>query len=278
MGSKFQYFSSSVELPNSVKLANEANSLVNWWLDASFKNVNDNTKKYLDIAIKLALAPLFMVALIPALLTDSLWNISTIFDLSWSNIMSLREIVDEIPEGIKKIAITLGLAVAAVTFVNLITGSVFAVLYALKLVIVLAAVTQVGIIIKENMHNLRTIAETVQEKISDFLSRCSSKVSSFLNAFTFRAIRANGGPVVQSDQSATTPPVKYDYFPNMPSYTDVYNSLPNNPFAGMFSRTAAQASSLASRVASNSGLVPSSEDSSTPPAVPGGASNPRFSS
>jgi hypothetical protein len=208
------------------------------------KGVNEELNKsagdawYVNLPIWLALAPFFMLGLIPTLLADSVYHLHTIFDLSWSNIMSvLTTIRNETPEGIKKIGMTLGAAALSITALNLITGSVFAVLFILKAAIVLVATTYIGLVIKENLPNMRDVAETARENISAFLQRRRTNINNFFSIFTFRIRNETGVPLVAGNEPAAPP--TYTYFPNMPSRTDIYNNLPSNPLAWCFKRSTA---------------------------------------
>lgn len=220
------------------------------------EEVNSSTGNsvYLNIPIWLALAPFFMLALIPTLLSDSMFQLYEIFGLSWSNIMSvINYIRNETPEGIKKIAITVGLAIGSIALLNVISGSVYAVFFALKAAIVLAAITHVGLVIKENIPNMMGFAELVRERTSEFLDRRRTNISNFFKVFTFRIKKETGVPVVSGDEPAA--PVEYVYFPYMPSGADICESITpgfvRNPFAGMFSRSTAQAAPLSGMASSN---------------------------
>jgi len=230
MKSLFEHFPATSSL---VEVAKDSSEEINKATGAAW---------YLNLPIWLSLAPFFMVALIPTLLADSVYHIVGIFDLSRSSLMSVADYMKEMPEGIKKIAITLGLAAAAITALTLVSSSVFALLFVLKAAVTLAAITHIGMVIKENMPNIRAFVETIHDKASAFFERRRANISSFINMFSFRVKKETGAPIVSGDQPAA--PVEYTYFPNRPSRTDIYNNLPGNPFAGMFSRTTATAESL----------------------------------
>lgn len=231
--------------------------------------VNDEINKatqnsvYLNIPVWLALSPFFTVALIPTLLADSVFHIFNIFDLTWESIMSLKDFIkNEVPEGIKKIAVTLGLAVGGITLVNLVSGSVYAVFFTLKVTIVLAALTHIALVIKQNMPNMLAASEALKEKLAAFFDNRRTNISNFFKAFTFRVKKETGTPVVSGEESAA--PAEYDYFPYMPSRTDLYKKLPGNPFSWLFSRTSAQAQPL-SGMAGNNNVLDSEESAPDSP-------------
>lgn len=198
---------------------------------------------------------------------------------------------NKVPDGIKKIVFALGMAIGAITLLNIVSGSFLASLFALKISIALALITYhhgfalmtlgavgflsivsgpvvamsftlfamkaaialfaiayTGLIIKENTHNIVRFAEFVKDT-------SSTNISNFLRMFTFRIKKETGGPIMSSNEPAA--PVEYEYFPYMPSRADmwdgIYQRCPSNPFAGIFSRTTAQAQSL-SGMAADKGL------------------------
>jgi hypothetical protein len=224
-----------------IKVAQEANEEI---------NKSSGNSWYLNLPIWLALAPFFMVALIPTLLADSVFHVYTIFDLGRSNIMSFKDFIkNQVPEGVKKIVLTLAVAVAAVVALNLLSSSVYLMLFALKAAVVIAAITHIVMVIHENMPNIREAAGTALEKVSEFLDKRRANISNFFKAFTFRIKKETGAPIVQgvqNDEPANAP--EYEYFPYFPSRTDVYNSLynslPGNPISWIYSRSTEEAQSL----------------------------------
>ncbi len=188
---------------------------------------------YLRISYSLAVSPFFMVALIPALVSDSIYHVCSTFGFNWEDVMALKDFIErEIPEGVKKIGITIGMAIGAILLVSLISSSVFAVLLALKVAIGLAAVTHIGFVINENMPYIRSAWESAKEKMSESLAK---GLAGFSNFFTFRAKKETGAPVVAGQEPAGR--AEYVYFPGVPSRQDIYNSLPNNPLVWLCSRS-----------------------------------------
>ncbi len=121
--------------------------------------------------------------------------------------MSIKEFIEAIPQGIKKIATAIAIALITIFILNIAASSASIILFSLKCLVGASALIYSIGIIKENWESI--------------WSEIGSK-------------SASGAPVVSQQVSDSTNEFAYSQQISM-IFTKIYDNLPTNPFLGLLS-------------------------------------------